>query len=127
MFEVRRCQSTFRLEIDGVHAVHVSGAASIDASGASLHRGCPQAQIVETLLCVGALLEACGASLRDVGLATLFCKTPAVLHAYREVGRLLGMSELPVVPVVADVCRPELLVEIDALAFVPRGAPEVAP
>lgn len=105
------------LEAGGLELVFVSGTASIDRSGATVHRGDPAAQIEETLLCVEAVLAARGRSLDDVGLATLFCKTPEVLRAYREVAPRFG--DLPVVPVLADVCRPELLVEIEAFAVVP--------
>lgn len=116
-----------RVGIDGVDLVLVSGTASIDRAGASVHQGQAQAQVIETLCCVAAVLEACGAGLPDVAHATLFCKSPEVLTAYREVGRLLGLPELPAVPVVADVCRPELLVEIEAIAVVPAAGREVAP
>lgn len=106
------------LGIDGARLVLVSGTASIDGSGASVHHGCPQAQAVETLLCISALLEERGARLSDIALATLFVKTPEVLGAYREAVRLLGIAEIPALPVVADVCRPELEVEIEAIAVV---------
>ncbi len=115
------------VELDGVRTVLVSGTASVGRSGESLHAGQPQAQVVETLLCIGALLEGRGASLRDIGLATLYCKTPEVLAAYREAVRLLCLPALPVVPVVADICRPELLVEIEAVAFVPPRQEERTP
>jgi len=107
------------LRIGGLDTVFVSGTASIDTQGATVHLDDPEAQILETLLCVSALLEPRGIGLKDVHLATVFCKTPEILQTYRQVVRLLGMPPLPIVPVVADICRPELLVEIEAIAVVP--------
>jgi len=46
----------------------------------------------------------------------LFCKNEGVLEQYCQVTRLLQLGDFPVIPVVADVCRPELLVEIEAVA-----------
>lgn len=115
------------LEIDGARLIFVSGTASIDGSGASLHRGLPQAQAAETLLAISALLEERGARLSDIAHATLFLKAPEALGAYREAGRLLGIAEIPMLPVVADVCRPELEIEIEAIAVLARQRTETSP
>ncbi len=103
----------------GVELILVSGTASIDPSGATVHLGDIRAQIVETLRCILDLLEGRGAGLKDIHLATVFGKTPAILEAFPEVVRAEGLDGFPFVPVVADVCRDELLVEIEALACVP--------
>lgn len=110
------------MEVGGGQTVYVSGTASIDAAGNTLYVGNPEAQILETLLNVAALLHSRGGGLSDICTATLFCKNAEVLSHYHRVTRLLGMPDLPVVPVIADVCRHELLVEIEAIAALPRGA-----
>jgi len=110
------------LRCAGEETVFVSGTASINSAGQTLHCWQREAQIVETLLSIAALLEDQGASLGDVRLATLFCKDKQTLEVYRRVTRQLGMTALPVVPVLADVCRPELMVEIEAMALVPQPA-----
>lgn len=94
----------------------VSGTASIGPGGETLHTGHVEAQILETLLSVAALLEEQGAGLRDIVTATLFCKTPAVYAAAERVTRLLDLPHLPAVSVRADVCRSDLLVELEAVA-----------
>jgi enamine deaminase RidA (YjgF/YER057c/UK114 family) len=98
--------------------IHVSGTASIDAAGLSKHPGDAAAQFCETLLGVAAVLEREGGSLADIAQGTLFVKTPAIAAVCREVSRRLRLPELPLLEIVADVCRPELLVEIEAVALV---------
>lgn len=97
----------------------ISGTASIGVAGQTLHCGNREAQILETLLSIADLLDAEHTRLEDICTATLFYKDPETLQAYHRVTRLLGVTELPIVPVQADVCRPELLFEMEALAVVP--------
>jgi enamine deaminase RidA (YjgF/YER057c/UK114 family) len=106
------------VERRGGRIIHVSGTASIDAEGRSKHPGDAGAQYCETLLGIAAVLEREGASLTDIGQGTLFAKTPEVAASCREVSRRLGLPPLPLIELVAPVCRPELLVEIEAIAIV---------
>ncbi|MBI2900084.1 MAG: hypothetical protein HYY17_07855 [Planctomycetes bacterium] len=94
--------------------IHVSGTASIGADGRTLHVGDPEAQFAETLDNVAALLSAEGARLKDVVSATLFCRDEGVLESCLA----RRLAPFPFVPVVAHVCRPDLLVEIEAVAAV---------
>jgi enamine deaminase RidA (YjgF/YER057c/UK114 family) len=98
--------------------IHVSGTASIDATGVSKHEGDAAAQFEETLLGIATVLEREGATLAHIGQGTLFVKTPAVAATCRDVSRRLQLPELPLLEIVADVCRPELLLEIEAVALV---------
>lgn len=104
------------LVADGRRTVHVSGTAAIAGSGESQHRGDAEAQNLATLVSVAALLEEQGGRLDGVLSGTLFCKEPAVYDAFVRVTRQLGLPVLPVVPVLADVCRDDLLVELEAVA-----------
>ncbi len=104
------------LELAGQRTVHVSGTASIGPDGRSLHHGDPQAQCRETLLGVGAVLEQQGGTLADVSSATVYCKDADTYAAFRQERRVLGVAPFPTVYVIADVCRPELLVEMEAVA-----------
>jgi enamine deaminase RidA (YjgF/YER057c/UK114 family) len=101
--------------------IFVSGTASIDSMGNTLHIAQPEHQALETLMGVASLLEGSGAALSDVVLATVFYKNQEALEAFLRVTRLLGVTEIPFVAVRADVCRPELLLEIEALAVVDRA------
>jgi len=104
------------LAIDGRRTIHVSGTASIDGEGRSLHRGDADGQSRETLRAVAAVLAERGAKLGDVVSATVFCKTPEVRSNFLRALDEAGVPELPAIYVVADVCRPELLVEMEAVA-----------
>ncbi|MBL8731190.1 MAG: hypothetical protein JNN13_02340 [Planctomycetes bacterium] len=104
------------LEHPGGRTVHVSGTASIGGDGHSRHAGDAMAQYLETLVDVGAVLAEAGMTLADIVQATLFCKTPAVHAACVEAHALLGLPPLPMLAVHADVCRRELLVELEAVA-----------
>ena len=106
------------IAIDGRRTVHVSGTASINAAGASAHVGDAEMQSLETLLCIAAILEEQGGSLENITSATLFCKTPAALEAWNRVARMLRVPAMPKVCVLADVCRPDLLVEMEAVATI---------
>jgi enamine deaminase RidA (YjgF/YER057c/UK114 family) len=102
--------------VEGRPTWYVSGTASVDEAGKTIHFDDPQGQIVEVLLCIGSLLEARGGTLDDIVQATAYCKTPEVYRTFRRVTRLLRLDHLPFVPVYADVCRDELLFEIEAIA-----------
>jgi enamine deaminase RidA (YjgF/YER057c/UK114 family) len=102
--------------LDGVRTVHVSGTASIDATGATTHLGDAEMQSVETLLSTAAILEAQGGTLADVTSATLYCKDARAFEAWERVTKLLRVPALPRVAVIADVCRHDLLVELECVA-----------
>jgi enamine deaminase RidA (YjgF/YER057c/UK114 family) len=104
--------------IDGVRTIHISGTASIDTTGASTHLGDAEMQSVETLLSISAILEEHGASLADIASATLYCKDARAFEAWERVTKLLGVPAFPRISVLADVCRDDLLVEMEAVALV---------
>ena len=76
------------------------------------------AQHRETLLSIAALLREEGAGLTDIVQGTRFLKEASAARMCDASARQLGLPALPVIDVVADVCRPELLVEIEAIAIV---------
>lgn len=98
-----------------VSMIEVSGTAAIDEYGETVHSGDPRRQIVCTLEKIASLLEPEGARLEDIGSATVFVKHAEDLSLYHEVVKERGL-EIPSVAVVADVCRDDLLFEMDAVA-----------
>lgn len=116
------------LALPGREVLFVSGTASI-VGHASLHRGDVLAQTEETLRNLAVLVDQAnlkstrGAyALRDLGLKVFLRHaedTPAVTALLRE---RLGEG-VDAVFLLADVCREELLVEIEAVGFAEPEAP----
>ena len=103
-----------------VSLLQVSGTAAIDEKGASLYPGDVRAQIDCTFDKIAALIGQEGARLTDIAAACVFVKRPEDALAYQERAAAQGLSNLPVVIMVADICREDLLFEIDAeVAFDP--------
>jgi enamine deaminase RidA (YjgF/YER057c/UK114 family) len=102
----------------GRKTVYISGTASIDPAGKSAHVGNAELQALETLLCLAAILKDEGGDLSHIVQATCFCKTPEAYLAFRNAADLLKIPAFPAVPVQADVCREDLLIEIEATAMI---------
>jgi enamine deaminase RidA (YjgF/YER057c/UK114 family) len=96
--------------------IYVSGTASIDEAGRTVHVGDPAGQVERTLRNVQSLLEQAGASLADICHATVFFKPGVDPDVFAAVRERLGAPEFPAVLTRADICRPDLLFEIDAEA-----------
>ena len=109
----------------------VSGTASI-VDSESLHLGDPEKQATQTIDNIERLIAAdnfashglkgAGARLRDLAKIRVYLKRPEDLVKCRAIcERRFG--PVPAVYAVADICRPELLIEIEGVAFsrVTRG------
>jgi len=107
------------LTLGACRYIFVSGTASIDDRGATVHVGDFDAQMEQTLGAMSAVLEDAGAGLGDLEQATSFLKNPEHRRSYERLMRRAGLSELPALTTVADVCRDDLLFEMDATAVVP--------
>jgi len=106
-------------------AIFVSGTASIRESE-TYHIGDVVGQTSLTLDNIEALigpqnfaqhgLPGMGATLDDLALVRVYIKRQADFEKTRDVCRA-RLGEMPTVYAVGDVCRPELLVEIEGVAF----------
>jgi len=105
---------------DDVDIIQISGTAAIDEHGVSLYPGDIRSQINCTFDRIETLLNQEGAGLRDIAAATVFVKSPKYAPVFWKMAADRGLSDFPAVCVVADVCREELLFEIDAEAVVKR-------
>ncbi len=109
------------LQHPNVSLIQVSGTAAIDGQGRSLYPGDVQAQIDCTFNKISALIGQEGASLPDIAAACVFVKRPEDALVYQKRAAAQGLENLPAVIMVADVCREELLFEMDAeVAFCPK-------
>ena len=110
-----------RIEEANKVALHISGTASLDESGATVHLDDFDAQAERMLVNVAALLEGQGADFGDVVSAITYLKHPEDAERLRHKFREAGYEGFPNVLVEAPVCRPELLCETEALAVLPRS------
>jgi enamine deaminase RidA (YjgF/YER057c/UK114 family) len=98
----------------GGTSVYVSGTAAIDEAGLTRHVGDAAAQIDMTLANVRAALKDMECSDADVVHAIAYSKTPEIQALFdREYAPALGW---PCVSVLSDVCRDDLLFELEATA-----------
>jgi enamine deaminase RidA (YjgF/YER057c/UK114 family) len=95
--------------------VFVSGTASIDAKGATIHIGDAEAQIRATIENVRTALKEMGCCDDNVVQAIIYCKTAEIEKLFCSKWSNLSW---PHFTVIADVCRDDLLFEIEATAVV---------
>lgn len=100
----------------------ISGTASVDERGATVHTGDVRGQIERMLLNVELLLEPHGVGWSDLVQAVTFLKSSGYLDLFRTICGERGLSEAPNTVVEADVCRAELLCEMEAIAVLPTEA-----
>ena len=113
-----------RVEMNGATFLFISGTASIDENGNSIHIGDIAKQIERTYFNVKKLLESEGATLKDVVKTTVYIKD--IKKHYDEFNKLRleffkkeGIDVYPAsVGVQATLCREELLIEMDAIAII---------
>jgi enamine deaminase RidA (YjgF/YER057c/UK114 family) len=106
--------------LESCRYVFVSGTASIGSDGASLHRDDFGRQMEQTLGSVSAVLAAAGAGLGHLCQSTLFIKRCEDAPRLEGAGRQADLCDVPTVQTRANVCREELLFELDGTAVVGR-------
>jgi enamine deaminase RidA (YjgF/YER057c/UK114 family) len=112
-----------RIDIGGVVLLLISGTASIDEDGKSVHIGDFPAQLRRTFDNITGLLTSEGATWRDVVRTTCYLRDIDRDYEVFNEGRTAffkeqGLDPLPAsTGIQAHLCRPELLVEIEAIAM----------
>ena len=113
-----------RIDLSGVAILLISGTASIDEWGQSVHIGDFRAQLRRTFQNITMLLEAEGATWKDIVRTTCYLRDiERDYEAFNEERtafyREQGLDPLPAsIGIQAILCRPELLIEIEAIAMV---------
>lgn len=115
-----------RVELDNCTTIYVSGTASVDENGKSIHIGDVRAQTRRTFTNIASLLESEGADWHDVVRTTCYLTDFANYDAFNDMRNAFyeeqTLDPLPASTCIqATLCRPELLVEIEAIAIVPRS------
>lgn len=95
----------------------ISGTASIDREGQVVSVGDIQGQLACMFGHATSLLAQAGMEMGDVKSATAYLKRAEYLAEFRKVAAGSGLAEtIPCAVVVADICRPEWLCEIELCA-----------
>ncbi len=112
-----------RIDLGSVTILLISGTASIDENGVSVHLGDFRAQMRRTLDNIGGLLAAEGCTWRDIVRTTCYLRDiERDYEAFNEERTTFyKQQDLDPLPastgIQAILCRPELLIEIEAIAM----------
>ncbi len=118
-----------RIDLNGLVILLISGTASIDEHGVSIHIGDLRAQTRRVFQNITKLLESEGATWKDIVRTSCYLRDIERDYAAFNEERTAFYKEQKLDPLPAStgiqaiLCRPELLVEIEAIAMF-RTAPE---
>jgi len=112
-----------RIDLGEITILLISGTASIDENGVSVHIGDFRAQMQRTLANITGLLKSEGCTWHDIVRTTCYLRdidrdydafNEERTNFYKE----QGLDPLPAsTGIQAHLCRPELLIEIEAIAM----------
>ncbi len=119
-----------RIDLGSVAILLISGTASIDENGQSVHIGDFRAQLRRTYENITGLLAAEGATWKDILRTSCYLRDIERDYAAFNEGRTeffheQGLDPLPAsTGIQAILCRPELLIEIEAIAIIKTSSEE---
>jgi enamine deaminase RidA (YjgF/YER057c/UK114 family) len=91
----------------------VSGTASIEPGGKTAYVDDPEKQIQLTMDVVEAILVSRGMGWKDATRAVMYLKKASYMGLWQAWLKARGLEKMPLVTVEADVCRDDLLVELE--------------
>jgi 2-iminobutanoate/2-iminopropanoate deaminase len=112
-----------RIDLNGLRILLISGTASIDEQGKSVHIGDFRAQLRRTYHNITGLLESEGATWKDIVRTTCYLRDidrdyDAFNDERTKFFKEQGLDPYPAsTGIQAHLCRPELLIEIEAIAM----------
>jgi enamine deaminase RidA (YjgF/YER057c/UK114 family) len=112
-----------RIDLGEITILLISGTASIDENGVSVHIGDFRAQMKRTLANITGLLESEGCTWHDIVRTSCYLRDiDRDYEAFNEERTAFykeqGLDPLPAsTGIQAHLCRPELLIEIEAIAM----------
>jgi enamine deaminase RidA (YjgF/YER057c/UK114 family) len=119
-----------RIDLNGLTILLISGTASIDEEGRTVHVGNFRAQLRRTYENITKLLQSEGATWHDIVRTTCYLRDiERDYQAFNEERTAFfkeqGLDPLPAsTGIQAILCRPDLLIEIEAIAMFRRETPE---
>jgi 2-iminobutanoate/2-iminopropanoate deaminase len=118
-----------RIDLNGLTILLISGTASIDDAGQTVHQGDFRAQLRRTFDNIAKLLASEGATWHDIVRTTCYLRDierdyDAFNDERTSFYHEQGLSPLPAsTGIQAILCRPDLLVEIEAIAMFRQKSP----
>lgn len=118
-----------RIDLNGLTLLLISGTASIDEDGQTVHVGDLRAQLRRTYDNITQLLASEGATWHDIVRTTCYLRDIERDYAVFNEERTQFYKEQQLDPLPAStgiqaiLCRPDLLVEIEAIAMFQRKSP----
>ena len=114
-----------RVDLDNCVMLFISGTASVNEEGESIHPGDVKAQTRRTFTNIKALLESEGADWHDIVRTTCYLADFRDYDAFNEIrNAFYEEQELDLLPastcIEARICRSDLLVEVEAIAMIPK-------
>jgi enamine deaminase RidA (YjgF/YER057c/UK114 family) len=112
-----------RIDLNGLRILLISGTASIDEKGDTVHVGDFRAQLRRTYYNITGLLESEGATWKDIVRTSCYLRDIDrdydVFNEERtKFFKEQGLDPLPAsTGIQAHLCRPDLLIEIEAIAM----------
>src|ERR1700728_2699432 len=112
-----------RIDLNGLTILLISGTASIDEDGRSVHIGDFRAQTQRTFENITGLLRSEGATWKDIVRTSCYMRDidrdyEAFIEERTRFYQQQGLDPLPAsTGIQAKLCRPELLIEIEAIAM----------
>ena len=119
-----------RIDLNGLVILLISGTASVDHHGRTVHVGDVRAQTRRTFRNITGLLASEGATWKDVVRTTCYLRDiERDYKAFNEERTAFyseqGLNPLPAsTGIQAILCRPDLLVEIEAIAMFRQRSPK---
>jgi enamine deaminase RidA (YjgF/YER057c/UK114 family) len=100
-------------------SLYVSGTASIDEAGQTVHVGDFEAQVDRMLDNIASLLAPQGATFENLVSGVVYLRSSIDAPVLRSMFRKRGFDGFPCALLEAPLCRPELLCEAEAVAVLP--------
>jgi enamine deaminase RidA (YjgF/YER057c/UK114 family) len=102
--------------------LHISGTASLDEAGRTVHVANFEAQVDRMLENIETLLAQQGARFENLVSGITYLKNPSDAPVLRSMYRERGFDQFACAIVEAALCRPELLCETEAVAMLPLAS-----
>lgn len=111
-----------RVDLKGITFLFISGTASVDHEGKTIHKGDFKAQTRRTFDNITSLLNSEGASWENIVRTTCYLRDMKDYEEFNEMRtafyKEMGLEILPAsTGIEARLCREDLLVEIEAIAI----------